>query len=109
LSVHPEARYGKEKIPDFAANPIKRNTKLAVSILGDRRGAFSINTVQFRVPPPSTSPESVYRKVRPMNEKSMAPEAMKIYLIAASIFSLADRIATRAAEKTVVSSAKDPE
>ncbi len=41
-----------------------------------------------------------------MNEKSMAPEAMKIYLIAASIFSLADRIATSAAEKIVVSSAK---
>ena len=96
----------KGKIPDFAANPINKNTKLAISILGDKMAAFAISTVQLSVPLPRTSPESVYKKISPINEKSMAPDAMNMYLRAASIFSLADRIATSAAEKTVVSSAK---
>ena len=47
--------------------------------------------------------------MRPTNEKSIAIEATKIYLIAASMFSRADRIAMSIAEIMVVSLGKDPE
>jgi len=62
----------ERKNPGFAATN-KKNTKLAVSILGDRRVRFqSYGPVQG--PAASTSPESVYRKVRPMNEKAWLPK-----------------------------------
>ncbi len=44
--------------------------------------------------------------MRPTKEKSIAVDAMKIYLIAASIFSRAERMATSIADMIVVISAK---
>ena len=46
------------------------------------------------------------RKMSPTNEKSIAADAIKMYLIAASIFSFAERMAMSIAEMIVVISAK---
>ena len=73
---------------------------------GGKAAACCISSVQFRVPFPSTDREVSKRKMRPTKEKSMEADAMKIYLIAASMFSRADRIATSMAEMIVVSSAQ---
>ncbi len=93
-------------MPDFAANPIKTRAKAATSMPEGKVGACSISSVQFRVPDPMTEREVSNRKMRPTKEKSMEADAMKIYLIAASIFSRADRMATSMAERIVVSSAQ---
>ena len=96
----------KGKIPDFAARPIKTSAKDAIIMPGGNVVACCMSTVQFRVPVPRLTRDISKRNMNPAKVKSMETEATKIYLIAASIFSRADRMAMSIAEMIVVSSAK---
>src|SRR5208282_2968843 len=93
------------KIPDFAPNPIKMNINAAVTMTGGNAEACCIRTVQLSEPVPREESDISYRKISPTKAKIMAVDATKIYLSAASMFSLAERMATSSAERIVVISA----
>ena len=96
----------KGAIPAFAPKPMKMKEKLARRRGGEKWDELAASFVQLRVPSPRLSSERVKRKISPRNAKSIDPETMKTYFKAASMFSLAERIATSTAAQTVVSSTK---
>ncbi len=92
-------------MPDFAANPTKVKMKAANIMPGERVLAMDMRVLQLRVPAPRLFSVSVKMRIKPMKEKSMQVEVMKMYFRVAPMFLGAFRMTIRTAENAVVNSA----